>query len=504
MSLAAIVVVAGVVRLAWLSVVPNGLFADEASSGYDAYSLLHTLRDQYGAWLPLYANSFGNYEDTLLRYLTVSSVAAFGLTEFATRLPSAIVGTLTTVVLFWLCALLFDRRVGLLAALLLAVMPWHVHFSRIAFGTILIPFCLSASVALFVKGLRQPRVLPLAAVGFAVTMHTYPAARGFVPIFVVGLALLCWRDLTKAPRWSAAAAGVLLLLAVPTVAFWLTPEGSARARVTLDPSLVSDLRKYLTYFGPQFLFWRGDPFLRHNVTGYGELYLVEALPIACGLWSLRHEPRPAPQILWLWTALYPIPAALTLTLDGHASRAIVGTPLFAILAALGFVRMLEKLPRPAGRWVAVTAAALLAVSVMGYAREYFIAYPQYSAADWQYGMREAVMFAESNRYDSVVLSDQFLLPHIFVLFYTRYPPGLYQASPVPGVTQNHWRYADYSLAKYSVESVTPPRHHPGRSLCIMPAHELPPFLRLCPRARVVRVIDSPAGKPSIVLAQEPS
>src|SRR5437879_3524418 len=93
--LAAIVALAAILRVVNLSSNPNGLFCDEASSGYDAYSLLHTGRDSYGGFLPLYAHSFGVYEDTLMRYLTVPAVAVFGLTEFATRLPAAIVGTLT-------------------------------------------------------------------------------------------------------------------------------------------------------------------------------------------------------------------------------------------------------------------------------------------------------------------------------------------------------------------------------------------------------------------------
>ena len=35
-----------------LTGVPNGFHADEASIGYDAYSMLETGRDQYGEFLP--------------------------------------------------------------------------------------------------------------------------------------------------------------------------------------------------------------------------------------------------------------------------------------------------------------------------------------------------------------------------------------------------------------------------------------------------------------------
>ncbi len=48
----------GVMRFTMLSETPPGFFCDEASTGYDAYSILQTGRDQHGEKLPLYARSF--------------------------------------------------------------------------------------------------------------------------------------------------------------------------------------------------------------------------------------------------------------------------------------------------------------------------------------------------------------------------------------------------------------------------------------------------------------
>src|SRR3989344_1369248 len=73
---------------------PSGLTWDEAGLGYNAYSILKTGRDEFGTFLPIVFKSFGDYKPGIYVYLTVPSVAIFGLTEFAVRFPSALFGAL--------------------------------------------------------------------------------------------------------------------------------------------------------------------------------------------------------------------------------------------------------------------------------------------------------------------------------------------------------------------------------------------------------------------------
>ena len=81
-------------RLWQLSSVPNGLTLDEAAICYNAYSILKTGHDEHGAFLPVIFKSFGDYKPGAYIYLTVPSVAVFGLNEFAVRFPSALAGIL--------------------------------------------------------------------------------------------------------------------------------------------------------------------------------------------------------------------------------------------------------------------------------------------------------------------------------------------------------------------------------------------------------------------------
>ncbi|MDK1082414.1 MAG: 4-amino-4-deoxy-L-arabinose transferase, partial [Anaerolineae bacterium] len=97
-----ILVLATLFRLPWLAEIPPGFYVDEASTGYDAYSLMLTSKDQYGEFLPLFARSFGAYNESLYRFVTIIPIRLFGLTEFAVRLPAAIIGIFTVLALYFL------------------------------------------------------------------------------------------------------------------------------------------------------------------------------------------------------------------------------------------------------------------------------------------------------------------------------------------------------------------------------------------------------------------
>ena len=78
------------------------LLWDEASIGYNAYSLLQTGRDEYGKIFPLIFKSFGDYKPGVYIYLTIPFIAIFGLTELSVRLPSIILGSLLPILLYLL------------------------------------------------------------------------------------------------------------------------------------------------------------------------------------------------------------------------------------------------------------------------------------------------------------------------------------------------------------------------------------------------------------------
>ena len=60
---------------------PGCFNSDEASFGYNAYSILKTGGDEYGNFMPLRLKSFGDFKMPVYSYLSVPFIAIFGLNE---------------------------------------------------------------------------------------------------------------------------------------------------------------------------------------------------------------------------------------------------------------------------------------------------------------------------------------------------------------------------------------------------------------------------------------
>lgn len=104
-----ILVLAAVLRFNQLDNLP-ALNADEAAIGYNAYSLLQTGRDEHGHFWPIHFESFGDWKPGLFFYIVLPFIAVFGLNEWAVRIPGALLGVATVLVIYLLVRELFPKQ----------------------------------------------------------------------------------------------------------------------------------------------------------------------------------------------------------------------------------------------------------------------------------------------------------------------------------------------------------------------------------------------------------
>ncbi len=494
LSLVLILVLATFLRVFLLSSIPNGFTQDEAINGYDAYSILKTGRDGFGVFLPMFVRSLNDYRESPHIFLLVPFIQLFGLTELATRLPSALIGVLTVWVVYYLAKELFNQRIGLFASLFLAISPWHIQFSRIGFGAILVPFCFCLGLLFLFKSFKQPFYLYLSALGFGLTLYTYAAARVFTSLFLVGVLILFGRHFWRFKKQTAIASVIFLTIFLILLQFWISPEGMARAKfvgLVKDPILL--LQNYLSYFSPDFLFLNGDANLRHSPRGIGELYWIEMITVPVGLFFLfKHGGKPRNALL-LWFFLYPIPAILTE--PGHALRAIVGSPLFAILSGYGFVQIIERLKFTSKQIIwSIVFLATLNISIFW--KFYFIDYPKDASYKvWRYGMKETINYIEKNS-NCVVISNLFHHTHTFILFYTQYDPSLYQKSPLDSSITFQGQ-GGYSLGKYRIMPISKDLKLDQTCLLVLMPGENKILEQAGYRLSKVKLIKNPHNKPEI-------
>src|SRR5258708_9919901 len=136
--LVGILIIATFLRFYHFTSTPPGLYPDEAIDGNNAAEVAAT-----GHYQTFYTEDNGR-EGLYINILAVMFQFFHAPHEpWVIRLPAAVAGVLTVLVLFLLVAELFGDGPGLLAAFLLATSFWHINFSLIVFRPILSPLLLS-------------------------------------------------------------------------------------------------------------------------------------------------------------------------------------------------------------------------------------------------------------------------------------------------------------------------------------------------------------------------
>ncbi len=430
--LAAILVLGAALRLFGLWTDAPPLFADEMDPYISVQSIVTRGVDRDGTLEP-YLYSPLERHPPIYGIAAYASTRVFGNTPLGIRFPAAAFGIISIVLLYLVALELTGLQpIALLAALLFAIEPIEVHFSRIGWppATVL-PFFLGA-LYLLLRALREARPeislprLAAAAVALGLCAYTYAATWFYALIMVTSLFAL-HRDVFR-PRANrlklAAAAVIALAIAAPGMLIEFTdPHTVARARsmATFANGLNANtlgilFNHYISQFGWAYLVTTGADEMVY-MWGHGALYwwFVPLIVLGAPFAHRYVRSRMLAVCLWIWLAIYPLGSALTN--DGpatHPARTIAGSPVLAIFAGIGcyaLVRIGDLIAPPLWRrcyGVALAAALLVctAGSVWSFWRWYAGVYPTVTAGAWESGARAAfaAVRAHERAYERVCLS----------------------------------------------------------------------------------------------------
>jgi len=480
-----ILTLAAFLRFLKLDSLPISLFGDEIDVGYHAWSLITTGRDYMGNFLPTYIQSLAEWRAPLLMYVTAPFVGILGPTPLAVRLPIALLGVLNVYLIYLLTNQLFSkfktfgtisahgwgsRSVGLLAALLLSLSPWHIHYSRVAFESTLLLTLLLAGTLFFIK-----KRYFLSILSFILTFYTYSTANLFTPLF--GLSLFLIYRQTKGITNQLIKKSYLLILLLP-IAYHLT-LGQAAGRFKLisvfsDQELVYDIvnqrtsfwvdqnawsekifhnkavsylgktgSNYLSAFSPQFLFISGDPNFRHSIGRFGELLWVTFPFLVLGFFYLfKTINKKESQLVLAWTLLAPIPSALTSDGAMHATRLILLLPPLVMISALGLAQLINLVRQHRAKLVfpfCLFIFSLIFINQAAYWHRYSAHYRLESARHWHYGYQDIFekltpLTQSANR---IFVNNTYEPSLLKFAFFTQYPPAKFHQSLVTDIPKEN-------------------------------------------------------------------
>jgi hypothetical protein len=286
----------------------------------------------------------------LLFQTALSMVYRLGGGDIAARSLVAAYGVATVLVVFLLGRTLYGRRAGLVAALLLAAMPYHVGVSRQVLLDVPMTFMATTSLYFFVRfcRTRSTRSLVTAAVLLGMTVLTKETA------VLLAVALVTFGVLYPGVRPNlrqSLVAGVVGLAVAAVYPISLSFSGRAST-------------------GQSYLAWQ---LLRRS--NHTALFYLEVVPAAMGfavvalallgLWFLRRNHGWREGLLLCW-ALVPSVFFEIWPVKGY-QYLLVAAPVLALLAARAVVgvpvpRLTAAWPR-AVRWARVAVVAAVAASL---------------------------------------------------------------------------------------------------------------------------------------------
>ena len=388
-------------RLYKIDKIPASVYWDEASIGYNAYSVLQTGRDEWGEFIPLHFRAFGEFKLPVYIYSVVFTESIFGLTPFAVRLPSVIYGLLSVIGLYLVVLKLTNKKLlSLLSSFLFSISPWFFIFSRTGYEA-------TAGLAFFIWAIYLiiRNKLILATLLFIGSAYSYNSFRILTPLLLSPV--LIYYFFKKEFKIIAVSIVILLASVFPLYKLYKQDSGLSRLQTVGSKNIVQN---YIKNFSPDFLFITGDTNPRSQMLNTGQLYYLDAIFLVLGIiYILKKKDRKLYYILAI-LLLAPIPASITKE-NPHALRSILMSPIMSVISAIG-IYYLSNFFKKQKQLIFVTVLVLYSLCFENYMYKFATQYNNLSSSSWQIEYKQIFQKQKSG-----CVSDEFAQPYIFALFY---------------------------------------------------------------------------------------
>lgn len=504
----AILIVAFVLRFYKVTEIPPSLNWDEVSIGYNAYSVLHTGRDEWGKLLPLSFRAYGDYKLPIYIYADIPFIAVFGLSELGVRLLSVLSGVGIVFVIFLILKNLTKNILASLVGMFIgAILPWLIILSRIGLEANLALFLISLSIYFFLRGLEKKWFLTVSAFILGLSLFTYNSSRVIVPFLVTALILFFGKKI-KNKKEGYIAGIVIALFVIVVVPLALFTDSSARFGWTtiLDEGAISSINQqrrlsslpaefkslvynkvtyfvtvsaenYASYYNPDFLFKNGGSNYQFSVPGSGLLFWALIPLFLAGIIQIFLQRKDWQLLIFIWLLIAPLPGSITRDAP-HALRSLFLIPPIILISGLGIDFLMKRLKQMLFKFIMSFLVILMLLQFYSFWINYSGNYRQDYSWSWQYGLKQAVNFVSQygESYDKIIVTKKYGEPHEFLLFYLKYDPLKYQTNSnlirykrsdwywVDGFDKfefiNDWEVKDKVLGRHNVLLITNPGNYP--------------------------------------------
>lgn len=442
-----ILLIAGVLRIAFIGNVPYGFANDEVSYILSGYSIASTGGyDIAGKFLPLSVNLDSSLSPVPVYILSVF-IKLFSLSPLVSRLPFALMGVGIVAFVYLIAKELFKKNeIAFLSALIISLSSWHILITRGVWDVVSAQFFYLAGMYIFLKKVEKGSVLwslPLYLLGF----FSYHGTKVFFVLFAVLTILVFWKTLKKRRKEFFLFIGGLVaifaifgfVMAAQSVTrqteIIFTNENAIKEsskQINFDrqksnaPLVLRKLEdnkitffaekiagKYLSAFSPNFLLLVGDiqPVYGYGIFFKGVIYYEDVLFLLAGFLYLLYprlknkkegdvlSDRYGKGGLLIIGALLvsPLPSAIGAG-NSYIIRSFMMVPFLSIIAGVGAYAIYSSLRKKGMKGKVLIAAAifLYALFVTRFLYQYYYQFNTFGGEFWNSSSRELSEYINKN------------------------------------------------------------------------------------------------------------
>ena len=405
--LVSILTLALFLRVYHITSMPQGLFTDQGFVGYSALRIIHE------GWRPFYIPEIYLMAYSFTIYQLAFWFKVFGESETSLKIFYVFLSMVGLPLIYWTFRQLAGVRVALLTLFILAIMRWHIIFSRNAFPTIQVPLYVFGTLAFLIYGINNGKkwAFFIAGLFFSLGFYTYQGFK-IAPLLLLVYAIyeVCtnWEKIKKNRLNITGFLVLSLLITSPILHDMISTKslGSRESELSIISKIQQEhsIKPFLEVLTKTALMFNrhGDRMPRHNLQDYQMLDDVSAVLFILGLaYGIVHIKRR--KYFYAVIGFFVTSLLCILTTDpAHANRLLALTPFLAFLIATPIVVVWGWLLRFWGskvEWLFILfLTPFLWVMVSENFDIYFNKQANSDTSWWEYDARETDVGRKINQY----------------------------------------------------------------------------------------------------------
>lgn len=432
-----ILIIGILIRIVGITDMPNALNCDEASAGYEAFSLLNYGIDRNGNHNPSFLVAWGSGQNALLTYLIIPLIKIFGLKTIAIRLPMAILGCVSLVILYLLLRKISNKKLAIIGLAFFSICPWHIMKSRWGLESNLFPDLILIFAYMLIKGIEDKNKILyyLSFVVAGISAYAYGTSYYFLPVFLIPLLIILIKQKKITIKQAIISIVIVGIVSLPVILYvvinTLNLEQINLPFLTIPKLKVNRYKELTSIFSGEFLktstnnlmhglgilIFQYDGLPWNSIMPFGTMYLFSTFFTIIGIIdSFRKNKKAEVKYNYLFNIWFIVSIILTCICDPNINRInIIMIPIiyYTIIGIYLIVNNRKK--------VAIGIVILYTISFGLFISKYFKqdcgTYRKF-ANDLQEVMQYTEEISNNSNKKIYITTDK--IYYIFVLYYTQF------------------------------------------------------------------------------------